>query len=185
MAFPAFLDTCAIYGGYVCDTMLTLADAGTYRPLWSDDVLRELERNLIENAGLDERQVRHRIDEMRRSFPDAEVHGYANLIAAMTCDTKDRHVLAAAVRANAEIIVTFNLRDFPQSSLDPYDIEAVHPDAFLLDQLDLHRSRVIDGLHEQAARYQKSPMATSELLGALARSGLPDFAEAVRSELQN
>lgn len=100
MAFPAFLDTCVLYPAHLCDTLLRLAEAQTFRPLWSDDVLVELERNLVENAGLREQQVRHRIDEMRRAFDDATVTGYHELTGAMTCDEKDRHVLAAAVRTN-------------------------------------------------------------------------------------
>jgi len=74
---------------------------------------------------------------MRRSFPDAEVAGYATLIDSMTCDEKDRHVLAAAVRSDAEVLVTFNVTDFPEASVKSYDIEVVSPDDFLLDQLDL------------------------------------------------
>jgi hypothetical protein len=81
--FPAFLDTCAVYGGYLCDTLLRLAEMGTYRPLWSAGVLDELERNLLER-GLAEEAVTYRIREMRRSFPDAEVRGYETLIASMT-----------------------------------------------------------------------------------------------------
>jgi hypothetical protein len=72
---------------------------------------------------------------MSRSFPDALVTGYESLVDGMTNHPKDRHVLAAAVRANAEVIVTFNLRDFPEPALKPYDIAAIHPDDFLLDQL--------------------------------------------------
>jgi hypothetical protein len=45
--FPAFLDTCALYGAYLCDSLLRLAEAGTYRPLWSASVLDELERALV------------------------------------------------------------------------------------------------------------------------------------------
>lgn len=66
---------------------------------------------------------------MRAAFPNASVNGYQHLIAAMTNDAKDRHVAAAAVRGNAALIVTANLRDFPPAALEQYDIEAVHEDA--------------------------------------------------------
>ena len=65
--FPAFLDTCTIYVAYLCDTLLRLAEVGTYRPLWSAEVLDELERNLLER-GLAEEAVTYRIREMRRLF---------------------------------------------------------------------------------------------------------------------
>jgi hypothetical protein len=71
---------------------------------------------------------------MRLAFPDAEVTGYESLIGSMANDEKDRHVLAATVRADAEILVTFNLRDFAEQALKPFDIAAVHPDEFLLNQ---------------------------------------------------
>lgn len=74
---------------------------------------------------------------MRTAFPDARVTGYESLIPAMTNHPKDRHVLAAAARADAAVIVTANLKDFPAAALEPYQIDAVHPDDFLLDQLEL------------------------------------------------
>jgi predicted nucleic acid-binding protein len=150
--FPAFLDTCTLYGAYLCDTMLRLAESGTYRPLWSAGVLDELERALL-TRGLQKEAVTYRIGEMRRAFPDAEVHGYENLIEQMTCDQKDRHVLAAAVRSDAEVLVTFNLDDFPDSSTAPYDIIVVHPDDFLLDQLDLYPGNTVAALRDQARHY--------------------------------
>lgn len=81
-AFPAFPDTCSLFPAYLCDTLLRLAEAGAYRPLWSAGVLDELQRNLVKR-GLPEAAVAHRISEMRRSFPDAEVDRYDTLIEAM------------------------------------------------------------------------------------------------------
>ncbi len=89
MSFPAFLDTCVLYPAYLCDTLLRLAEAEAFRPLWSVDVLEELRRNLIER-GLDGEKVEYRISEMRRSFPDATVTGYDSLVESMTNDPKDR-----------------------------------------------------------------------------------------------
>jgi predicted nucleic acid-binding protein len=115
--FPALLDTCALYGAYLCDTLLRLAEAGTYRPLWSAGIMDELRHSLGEGRGLPADAIDHRIAEMQRSFPDAEVRGYETLAEAMTCDPKDRHVLAAAVRGDAEVLVTFNVGDFPPESV--------------------------------------------------------------------
>lgn len=53
-------------------------------------------------------------------------------------DIDDRHVLAAAIQCNAQAIVTFNLKDFPDTELDKYGIEAIHPDVFVQNQIDLH-----------------------------------------------
>ncbi len=125
MPFPAFLDTCVLYPAYLCDTLLRLAEASAYRPLWSAQVLAELRRNLIDR-GIPAERVDRRIAHMARSFPDALVEGYESLIDGMTNDSKDRHVLAAAVRANAEVLVTFNMSDFPEPALKPYDVVAIH-----------------------------------------------------------
>jgi hypothetical protein len=121
---------------------------------------------------------------MRRSFPDALVTGYESLIDGMTNDPKDRHVLAAAVRANAEVVVTFNIRDFPEAALKPYDILAVHPDDFLLDQLDLYPGLTIDVLEQQAAAYRREPATLTALLPLLERTGLPRFTAELRRHIR-
>jgi predicted nucleic acid-binding protein len=174
VAFPALLDTCVLYPAYLCDTLLRLAEAEAYRPLWSADILAELRRNLID-AGIAADRVDRRIVHMSRSFPDAMVIGYEPLVDGMTNDPKDRHVLAAAVRANAEVVVTFNVRDFPDQALKPYDMVAVHPDEFLLDQLDLYPGRTIDVLDRQAASYRREPTTLARLLPLLERAGVPLF----------
>jgi hypothetical protein len=75
----------------------------------------------------------------------------------MTCDPKDRHVLAAAVRADAQVLVTFNLTAFPDDSLAPYDIAVISPDDFLLDQLDLYPGQTVAALRAQASSYRAPP----------------------------
>jgi hypothetical protein len=181
--FPAFLDTCVLYPAYLCDTLLRLAEASAYRPLWSADVLAELRRNLIDR-GISPERVDRRISHMSRSFPDALVAGYESLIDGMGTDAKDRHVLAAAVRANAEVLVTFNIRDFPEPALKPYDIQAVHPDEFLLDQLDLYPGVTMQVLHQQAASYRREPINVPGVLVLLERAGVPRFAAELRRHLQ-
>ncbi|MGH3500383.1 MAG: PIN domain-containing protein [Nocardioidaceae bacterium] len=169
------MDTCALFPVYLCDTLLRLAEEQAFRPLWSDDVLTELERNL-HKRGLDAVAASRRIQGMRDYFPDAEVHGYQQLIPTMTCDPKDRHVLAAAVRSNVEVLVTFNLKDFPREALDQYEIEAVHPDEFLLDQLDLYPGRTLAALRHQISDYARPPTTLSQLASALCKAGVPRFA---------
>ncbi|MDI5939670.1 PIN domain-containing protein [Micromonospora sp. PTRAS2] len=116
MAFSALLDTCVLYPAHLCDTLLRLAEVAAYRPLWSEGILTELGRNLV-GRGIPEERVHRRVTQMREAFPDAMVGGYESLIDGMTNDPKDRHVLAAAVRANAEVLVTFNIADFPEPAL--------------------------------------------------------------------
>lgn len=178
MAFPAFLDTCVLFPVYLCDTLLRLAEEQAFRPLWSDDVLTELERNL-RKRGLDAVAVSRRIQDMRDYFPDADVRGYQQLIPTMACDQKDRHVLAAAVRSNVEVLVTFNLKDFPREALDQYEIEAVHPDEFLLDQLDLYPGRTLAALRHQISDYARPPTSLPQLVEVLRKAGVPTFADQI------
>ena len=134
----------------------------------------------MSNAGLAGEAVRRRIGAMRRAFPDAEVQGYEALIESMTCDAKDRHVLAAAVRGQSDVLVTFNGDDFPGNSAAPYDIEVISTDGFLLDQLDLYPGMTLAVLRSQVSGYAAPPMTMEQLLGALAVAGVPKFAAEVQ-----
>lgn len=181
MAFSVVLDTCAVFPNYLRDTLLRLAVAGTYRPLWSHDILVELERNLAEFTTAE--QAARVVAKMKEHFEDAEVVGYGPLVDAMPNHPKDRHVLAAAVRANAAAIVTFNLSDFPTAMLEPFAVAAIHPDEFLLNQLGLAPGTVISTLHKQVERYQRPPRDLPALLAALEASGVTEFAAEVRRHL--
>lgn len=159
--------------------MLSIADATVFRPVWSPDVLEELTRNLAE-AGIADTAIRRLVDQMRQAFEDAEVTGYQHQVETMTCHPKDRHVLAAAVHAHADTLVTFNLRDFPRESAEAHGLRVRAPDDFLLDLIDLEPGPVIGALRRQAARYKREPKTLPGLLAALERSGVPAFAEQVR-----
>lgn len=173
--FSVVLDACVLYPAYLRDTLLRLGAAGLYRPLWSDDIIDEVVRNLPGNVGDD--SARRMVAAMRRALPDATVTGYDHLIEAMTNDPKDRHVLAAAVRADAAAVITFNLRDFPDEALNPLHVDAIHPDAFLLDLLDLAPGGTLDVLGKQVAGYQRPEMDLPGLAGRLRRAGCPGFAD--------
>jgi len=181
---PVFLDTCGLLKPYLCDSLLSIAETGCYRPLWSPTVLDELRRNLI-RRGLDDKQIGHRLDQMNEAFPDAQVTGYEALIAQMTNHPKDRHVLAVAVCGGAEALVTENLRDFPDDSVSPFALEVVSQDTFLLDQLDLAPAEVLAALRRQVSRYHREPRTVEALLTILGAqaSGCPGFARACGSML--
>ncbi|WP_278235011.1 PIN domain-containing protein [Isoptericola sp. AK164] len=180
MPFAVVLDACVLVPLGLCDSLLRLAETGLYRPLWSDEILEEVRRTLANKLGLGDDRARRRVDAMRRAFPDALVENHESLIAAMTNDPKDRHVLAAAVRADAALLVTANVKDFPPASVDPYDIDVVHPDDFLLDQLELDHSGVLTCLREQRAAYRDPAMDVHQFYEMLSGT-VPLFARAARS----
>jgi predicted nucleic acid-binding protein len=135
----------------VTDTLLRLAgEPAFYTPKWSGQILEELRRTLAK-FGRSQTQIDRRIDAMVRTFPDALVEGFEDLIPSMTNDAKDRHVLAAAVRCGANAIVTDNTRHFPRKSLAPYDLECLSADEFLEHQYHLDPDAFIDVLRDQAA----------------------------------
>lgn len=148
------LDSGVLLKSYLCDTLLSIAEAGTFRPLWSGHVLAELRRNLVK-AGAKQEAVERRPGQMEAYFPDARVTGYESLIGAMTNHPEDRHVLAATVAGRADVLVTENLRDFPAEAVRPYDITVASQDGFLLGQLELYPGQVLDALRRQASRYRR------------------------------
>jgi predicted nucleic acid-binding protein len=176
------LDTCVLLKSYLCDTLLSVAEEGTFRPLWSDHILTELRRNLVK-AGAKQEAVEHRLTQMTTFFPDARVSGYEGLIGSMTNDLKDRHVLAAAVAGRADILVTENLRDFPPASTAHLRITVTGQDDFLLGLLELYPDAVLDALRRQASRYRREPRTVAALLAILAGpgQGCPEFSRQCRA----
>lgn len=109
----AVLDACALVPIRLATTLLWLGEARHFDPLWSHQILEEVERNLPK-LGLIEERATHRVQTMRKAFGAAAlVDDFEHLIEEMTCYPKDRHVLAAAVCTEANSLVTFNLKDFP------------------------------------------------------------------------
>lgn len=175
--YVAILDTCVLAPMPVCDTLLRLAeDPAFYLPRWSDDILCELRRTL-QRMGYTEAQAARRITAMETAFEDANTNGYECLIASMTNHPKDRHVLAAAVRAGEHAIVTENVKDFPPASVGPYDIEVLTPDQFLIHQTHLDRELVCEKLADQAAARN---ISLDVLIDKLARN-VPHFAAMLRN----
>lgn len=174
MSFPVFFDTCTLFGEAVNDLILRLAEARFFTPYWSKDVLGELHRNLAIRIG--EERANRRIHAMTTVFPDAMVTGYETLVEGMTCDPKDRHVLAAADHSPAGTLVTFNLKDFPPSSTEPLHMDVKHPDDFLLDVLDLDPGKVGWICHTALRSYRRYPQTPEDYTHLMLQSGLPNFA---------
>ena len=95
----------------------------------------------------------------------------------MTCDHEDRHVLAAAIAGGSQVLVTFNLDDFPEDSVVRHGICVVSPDSFLLDQLELYPAKVGRALVRRVIEAKRPPLTMEQLLGRLARAGVPAFAK--------
>jgi predicted nucleic acid-binding protein len=133
--FPVVLDACVLANGRLCDLYLKLAEPPRlYLPLWSDEILREVRRVQTEKLKrpYPPELADYWREEVDRSFPESCVKGWEQFLPLAGNDERDRHVLAAAIQANATVIVTFNIRDFPCEALSPHGIEAQEPQDHLL-----------------------------------------------------
>lgn len=186
MAFFAVLDACVLYPYSLRDTLLRFAEAEFYAPLWSERILDEMERSVVGNGGRPEALVRTR-QLMGQAFEAASVSADAieALEPSMTNDPGDRHVLAAAVSANADVIVTANLKHFPESSTALHEVDIQHPDEFLTHLYDLDRHASVAILLQQANDQVNPTLRLDQLLEMLSRAGVPKFAELVRGDLLN
>ena len=180
MAYPVLLDTCVLFPMYLRDSLLRLAIAELYEPLWSQHILNELSGVLVRERMASEPQARRIVALMQEHFPESEVTDYEPLIPTMTCDEKDRHMLAAAVKSGAVVLASDNVADFPSRSTEPYGIEVLTADQFLLGLLDAAPATVVRTLTRQAERYKREPQTLDALLAALSRSGAQTFADEVR-----
>jgi predicted nucleic acid-binding protein len=171
------LDACVMVPISICDTLLRAAERGIYAVRWSETILAELERSLALKLPLGDDRARRRVGAQSRFFPDAEVRGFERHIGELTNNPKDRHVLAAAVESQAEIIVTFNMRDFPERALQPWGVVAQSPDTFLCNLFTLEPEVMVAIIDEQASDIDTGWEA---LLARLSRNGAPRFTEQMR-----
>ena len=170
------LDACVLLLASLRDTLLRLAETPRlYTPKWSPQIWEEVTRKLETRRSLSRDKIAHLTEQIQLYFPEAQVDGYEKFTAMMTNDPKDRHVAAAAVRANAKVIVTSNLKDFPSSSLLEWEIEAQHPDQFLMDLYAVDPETVASRLNDQAATIGRS---LRDLVATLS-IGVPSFAAMV------
>jgi hypothetical protein len=180
VTFSALLDACVLYPVDLRDLLLRLAEKGLFRVLWTDEILEEMRRNIVQNhPELVPERLDRTIDLMNQAFEDAAVADYQGLVDAMTNHVDDRHVVAAAVRGRADVIVTDNLKHFPSEACDPYGIDVQSVDEFLLYAFHLAPETVVLAMNEQVQDNRRPPQTLRDLLVRVERVA-PEFAQAVR-----
>jgi len=141
-----------IYPIEIRDLLFWFAHFELFTPKWSKHIFDEWEE-VMARKGISEQEAKRRSNIANQAFPDALVTNYESLISTIDLpDEKDRHVLAAAIKVNANIIVTNNLKDFPKDYLASFGLSARSADDFLADIVDLNHDRAVEAFRRMVEK---------------------------------
>lgn len=181
--YTALFDACVLYPMAMADSLMSLATTGLFAAKWSIRIEEEWIRSLEQRRPDLKGKLSVRRDQMRLAVPDWEVSegAWAPLAACLKLpDPDDVHVLAAALAGHADCIVTANVRDFPPEVAQPYGIEVVHPDQFIIHQWDLDELVAVAAFKRMRARWKKPEASPEDFAQAMERGGLPALAQRLR-----
>lgn len=183
MPFVAVLDACVLVPPALMDLFMRLGLEGVYKPKWSDDIHKEWVRARVEKLGKDPVRQEKTRQLMDLHALDAKVIGYEGLIDGLQLpDRNDRHVLAAAIRCDADAIITNNLKHFPQSILDEYEIDAIHPDIFISNSMDLHPIWACTAIKKLRRSLNDPKLTPEQYIKVLEKNGLSVTAAQLRED---
>lgn len=181
--FTCVLDTNVIFPIQVRDLLFWFAYYDLYTPKWSEHIFDEW-AEVMRREKVSEVEIQKRIDVATQAFPDAIVKNYTPLIKGLELpDEDDKHVLAAAIKTNANIIVTNNLKDFPEEYLATFGLTAKGVDDFITDIIDLNHEKAVEAFRAMVLNRKKPEMDEFEVLDILRRNGLKDSADYLHSLL--
>jgi len=182
MAFVVVYDACVLHPAPLRDLLIRLGQSGLVRARWSERILDEVFASIVRmRPELKQPALERTRALMNRAIPDVVVEGFEEIEAGLVLpDVDDRHVLAAAIRVGAQAIITFNAKDFPAAALAQYGIEALGPDAFVVDLIDLAPGVVAHVIDEQTKALKNPPRTVADIVDALAANGLNRTAAKLR-----
>lgn len=181
--FTCILDTNVIYPIEVRDILFWLAHYDLYTPKWSKHIFDEW-RQVMERKGIQADEIAKRLGRAQRAFPDALVINYEPLMKGIILpDEKDCHVLAAAVKTNANIIVTNNVKDFPGEYLSSFGLTAKTADDFVTDLVDLNADQAVKAFLEMVQHKRNPPLTELQVLDKLRERGLTQAADYLHSQI--
>lgn len=175
-------DACVLYPAPLRDLLVRLARTYFFRARWTEAIHDEWIRNLLANRpDLSATQLERTRRLMNAAVRDCVVTGYEKHIEQLALpDPDDRHVLAAALEAQAQVIVTFNLRDFPTDTLQLHEVEAQHPDDFILRVIALNPLTIRETVETHQQSLKNPPKSAAQYLETLSNQRLPKTVEALR-----
>ena len=180
----AFLDANVLYPTVLREIFFRVARAGLYTPVWSPRVLEEWARTAAKHGGAqDEFLARGEIVALGAAFPGASIqHDPADEARFWLPDPSDIHVLAAAVAGKAAVIVTQNLKDFPRSELEAFDMRAEAPDAFLRGLHQRAPGAVTEAVLQTHAEAERLSGQALPLRNLMKRARLPRLGKTIAAE---
>ena len=180
--FVAVYDACVLHGACLRDLLLHLAMTDLFRARWTEQIQSEWKAALLrDRPNLDEKRLARTQQMMNEAIPECLVTGYEGLIETLQLpDPNDRHVLAAAIKCSAGVVVTYNLKDFPNETLVLHGMEAQHPDEFIAHLLDLNRGAVCSAVRDHRASLQNPPRTVDQLFDTYLRAELVTTVECLR-----
>ncbi|WP_371173726.1 PIN domain-containing protein [Buchananella felis] len=182
MGFTVIYDANVLYPNTTRDVLIRVAQAGLVQAKWTKRILTEMTVALRRTRpDITEEKATRLESLMCEAVRDCLVEGYESLERALTLpDPDDRHVLAAAIRCGAQVIVTNNVADFPDNQLNQFGIEAKTADAFILDQIYLARDSLVSIVAQIAASRKSPPQDVLDVLDSLQKDGQRLSAAALR-----
>lgn len=172
VGYKVILDTNVIYPIIVRDILFWFAHYDLYRIKWTVQIFDEWRRVMVKK-GVPPEEANTRIQKAHLAFPDATVRDYEWLINLLELpDPDDRHVLAAAISINADIIVTNNTKDFPQTYLESFGLSAKTADHFLTEILELNSTLAVAAFKDMVSSKRKPQMDEYSVLTQLKNAGL-------------
>lgn len=183
--FTVVFDACVLFPAPLRDALMHLALTDLFKARWTDQIHEEWINALLRTGNFKREQLERVRDLMDQHTRDAKVTGYESLIDGITLpDPKDRHVLAAAIKSNADAIVTMNLKDFPEDILQTYKIDVLHPDDFIYYQIDMEPGICCEAFKRQRLALKNPPYSEEEFILSLQKQQLPQTASALKKYIK-
>lgn len=176
--FNVVLDACVLYDSVMRDFLLCLAEKELYRPIWSKEICKEVEKNLIQR--IEYSKAQKIVNAINQAFPEAmDLNKSENIDFKNTSiDPKDRHIVSTAICSDSQVILTNNIKHFPQEDLKQFSIEAQTPDEFLVNILNLSYKKVLKIFEEMEGKYT-NPVVPREVLLQRMKVRAPKFASMI------
>jgi predicted nucleic acid-binding protein len=168
------LDACTLYPAALRDVLMRLAVHRLILARWTDAIHDEwIEAVLRGRPDLSRERLQRTRELMDLHAGDSLVVGYERRMNDLKLpDADDRHVLAAAIEAEADMILTWNLRDFPEAAVSPHGIRAESPDTLLALIFDADRDGFVRVLREARLSLKQPPVSAADYVEILRAQGL-------------